>query len=39
MLCRSHYNALDEAEEHRLYHAHGYREHECWWPGCGKESP
>lgn len=38
-LCRAHYNALDEAEEHRLYHEYGYRLYECWSPGCGRSAP
>lgn len=38
-LCASHFNALDEAEEHRLYHEYGYRTKDCWFPGCGRPAP
>jgi hypothetical protein len=33
-LCRAFYDGLDEAEDHRLYHQHGYRTGGCWMPGC-----
>lgn len=38
-LCNAHYTAIEEAEEHRLYHQFGYRSVMCWSPGCGRESP
>lgn len=38
-LCDVWYRALDEAEDHRLYHEHGYRMATCWSPGCGHATP
>jgi hypothetical protein len=38
-LCEAHYRALDEAEDHRLYHEHGYRMETCWSPGCQRSAP
>jgi hypothetical protein len=35
-LHEAHWLALGEAEDHRLYHEHGYRTDGCWSPGCGK---
>ncbi len=37
-LCEAHDLALNEAEDHHLYHKHGYRLDGCWKPGCGKNA-
>lgn len=38
-LCEAFDMAIDEAEQHRLYHEHGYRTDACWRPGCALETP
>lgn len=35
-LCQAFADGLVEAEDHRLYHEHGYRTRGCWSPGCGR---